>query len=435
MHHRLVASAGFAGMNPLRIAILYHFFHPDDVISGQLFSGLAEDLAQRGWEVEALTSNRSCHADKTIRPSIEKWYGSERAEGREPQEHNNAPVTIKRIWRPRLAQASTKGRIANALWMITAWSTIVFRSKKNLPDVLFIGTDPVLSILVASVVKTLRPRVKIVHWAYDLYPEAAVADNLLRPESKFVKLIQKLLRYAYRCCDLVADLGQCMRQRLEHYGHRCPKLTLPPWALVEPPQVEQAHPHLRHKLFGEATLTLMYSGNFGRAHEFVEFLALARQLRDTGIIMGFSVRGNRVEELKAAITPEDTNIRFLPFASEAELSRHLACGDIHLVSLRQNWTGIVVPSKFFGCLASGRPVIFAGERDASISHWIAEHQVGWHLEEGGVGEVAEELRQYAQEPGRLEALQQRCHQVYHQHFSRARIVEQWDTELKKLMGR
>ncbi|HMO34739.1 MAG TPA: glycosyltransferase family 4 protein [Gemmatales bacterium] len=404
-------------MSEPRIAILYHFFHPDDVISGQLFSGLAEDLAKRGWSVEALTSNRSCHGDVTLRPSQEIW--------------NN--VQIKRIWRPRWRQSSSRGRIFNALWMIIAWSLIALRSSKKLPHILLIGTDPVLTIMVASVVKTIRPQVRIVHWAYDLYPEAAIADDLLRPQSKFVKFIQGLLRYAYRCCDIVGDLGPCMRSRLEYYGHHCPKLTLPPWALVEPKQVEKPQPELRRKLFGDAKLTLMYSGNFGRAHEYIEFLKLARKLRDTGIILGFSVRGNRVDELRASITAEDTNIRFLPFASEAELGQHLACGDIHLVSLRRNWTGIVVPSKFFGCLASGRPVIFAGEQEASISRWIKQYQVGWHLDLESAGEVAEQLRELAKDPSQLQQMQLLCHQVYHQHFSRARIVEQWDHELKQLL--
>lgn len=400
-----------------RIAILYHFFHPDDVVSGQLFSGLAEDLAQRGWEVEALPSNRSCHADVTYTPSRERWH----------------EVLIKRIWRPRLKQASSKGRIFNALWMITAWSTMAFRSKKQLPDVLFVGTDPVLSILVAGVVKTLRPSVKVVHWAYDLYPEAAIADGLVRPESRLVKLLKRMLGYSYRSCDLVADLGACMRHRLEVYGHQCPKLTLPPWALVEPKQREEANPSLRRQLFGDARLTLMYSGNFGRAHEFVEFLQLARRLRDTGIVMGFSVRGNRVDELKAAITPEDTNIRFLPFASEAELGQHLATGDIHLVSLRQNWTGIVVPSKFFGCLASGRPVIFAGEAEASLSQWIDEYQVGWKLRSDTVEAVAQSLLDIKEEPTELLAMQERCWKTYQQHFSRKHVVEQFDAEMRRIM--
>lgn len=400
---------------PPRIAILYHFFHPDDVVSGQLFSGLAEDLAQRGWEVEALPSNRSCHAEVTYSPTRERWHD----------------VLIKRIWRPRLKQVSSKGRIFNALWMITAWSSMALRPRKQLPDVLFIGTDPVLSILVAGVFKTLRPSVKVVHWAYDLYPEAAIADGLVQAESKFVKLLNKMLGYAYRSCDLVADLGICMRKRLEAYGHRCPKLTLPPWALVEPIQPEKANPQLRQQLFGDARLTLMYSGNFGRAHEFVEFLQLARKLRGQDIVMGFSVRGNRVDELKAAITPVDTNIRILPFASEAELGQHLTCGDIHLVSLRQNWTGIVVPSKFFGCLASGRPVIFAGEADASLSQWIDQYQVGWKLRTDTVDSVASALLNLQAEE--LQTMQHRCWNTYQEHFSRKHVVEVLDREMKQLL--
>jgi len=400
-----------------RITILYHFFHPDDVISGQLFSGLAADLAQRGWDVEAITSNRSCHADVTYRPSTERWDD----------------VLIKRCWRPRFKQDSSKGRIINALWMIVAWSTLAFRSKKNLPDVLFIGTDPVLSILVGGIVKTFRPSVKIVHWAFDLYPEAAIADGLLRPQSRFVRLLKSLLGYAYRSCDLVADIGSCMRARLESYGHQCKKLTLPPWALVEPARVETANPVLRQQLFGDAKLTLMYSGNFGRAHEFVEFLHLARRLRNTGIVFGFAVRGNRVAELKSAVTSEDTNIRFLPFANEAQLGEHLATGDIHLVSLRQNWTGIVVPSKFFGCLASGRPVLFAGEAQASICQWINEYQVGWHLTVDTVETVAQQLLFLADHRDELLSMQQRCQQTYQDQFSRRHIVEQFDSEMKTLI--
>lgn len=401
-----------------RITILYHFFHPDDVVSAQLFSDLAVDLATKGWQVEALTSNRSCHAQTTYRPPREIWNG----------------VKIQRIWRPAWKQSSSKGRILNALWMIVAWCRIAFRSRQSLPDILLIGTDPVLSILVARVVRLFRPSVKIVHWAYDLYPEAALADGLMRTDSRFIRLIKSLLRSAYRSCDLVADLGQCMRQRLEAYGHTCRKITIPPWALVEPEAVEQADSSLRRKLFGDARLTLLYSGNFGRAHEFTEFLLLARQLRNTGISMGFSVRGNRVEELRNAVTTDDTNIRFLPFAEESELSRHLATGDIHLVSLRKNWTGIVVPSKFFGCLASGRPVIFAGEEQSCISKWIREYQLGWHLSEGNVTEIAEALQAISQSPEQLQSKQQHCWDIYQKHFSREHLSEAMHRELSSLLS-
>jgi colanic acid biosynthesis glycosyl transferase WcaI len=401
-----------------RLTILYHFFHPDDVVSSQLFSGLAADLAQRGWQVEALTCNRACHSDQSFVPRDEVWRG----------------VRIHRIWRPAWKQASGKGRVLNALWMILAWSRLALRRPSRLPQVLFLGTDPVLSILVAGVVKSLRPQVKIVHWAYDLYPEAAVADGLLAPRSGFVSLLQRLLRWAYGSCDLVVDLGSCMRERLAVYGHECRKLTLPPWALAEPAAVTRADPELRARLFGpEARLTLLYSGNFGRAHEFAEFLALARRLRGTGIVLGFSVRGNRVDELQAAVNADDANVRFLPFAPEAELTQHLAAGDIHLVSLRRNWTGIVVPSKFFGCLASGRPVLFAGEEQSCLHQWIQEHGVGWRLTLDNVDTVASQLLQLAAAPVELQRMQEHCHAVYQAHFSRSHVVAAFDHALRELL--
>lgn len=402
-----------------RLTILYHFFHPDDVVSSQLFSGLAADLAQRGWEVEALTSNRSCHGDASYQPRSEVWQG----------------VRIHRIWRPGWKQASGKGRILNALWMIAAWSRLAFRRPGRLPEVLFLGTDPVLSVLVAGVVKTLRPQVKIVHWAYDLYPEAAVADGILRGRSGFVRLLQRLLRWAYGSCDLIADLGICMRRRLQFYSPGCRQITLPPWALAEPPAVCQADPELRQRLFGAARLTLLYSGNFGRAHEYADFLALARRLRGTGIEFGFAVRGNRVAELRAAVTPADTNVRFLSFAAEAELASHLATGDIHLVSLRRQWTGIVVPSKFFGSLAAGRPVLFSGESDSCLSQWIQQLGVGWQLTPDSVHDIANQLLHLADHPDNLARLQTRCFDVYHAHFSRRRIVDAFDQEMRALLQR
>ena len=53
---------------------------------------------------------------------------------------------------------------------------------------------------------------------------------------------------------------------------------------------------------------------------------------------------------------------------------------------------MVVPSKFFGSLAAGRPVVFAGGPDSAIAGWIREFGVGWVLTADNVAEVAAELR-------------------------------------------
>jgi glycosyltransferase involved in cell wall biosynthesis len=405
-------------MRPPKVTVLYHYFYPDDVVSARHFEDFCKGLAARGWQVEAMPCNRGCREERQTYARRETWCG----------------IAIRRVWRPRLRQASTIGRLLNAAWMILAWSLLlVLRRRRNLPDVLVIGTDPILSVLVAWFVKRLRPSVQVVHWCYDLYPEAPIAEGMLHENSILVRLLKRLTGAAYRCCAILADLGGCMRRLLERYNAPARHVTLVPWALSEPAEVVPADPATRQELFGEAKLGLLYSGNFGRAHSYEEFLELARSLRGESIHFCFGVRGNQAEELRAAVRADDTNVSFAGFAPESALEKRLGATDIHLVSLRPAWTGVVVPSKFFGCLAAGRPVLFAGSQDAAIAQWIREYGIGWVLDRETLPEVAQELRRLAKNTRELHALRQRCRDIYQAHFSQEKTMDQWDRELRALL--
>jgi glycosyltransferase involved in cell wall biosynthesis len=266
-----------------------------------------------------------------------------------------------------------------------------------------------------------------------LYPEAPIAEGMLRENSVLVRLLKCLTGAAYRSCALLADLGGCMRRLLERYNAPARHVTLVPWALSEPAEVVPADPATRQELFGEAKLGLLYSGNFGRAHCHEELLKLARSLRGEPIHFCFGVRGNQAAELRAAVQLEDANVTFAGFAPESALEKRLGAADIHLVSLRPAWTGVVVPSKFFGSLAVGRPVLFAGSPDAAIAQWIGEYGVGWVLDRETLPQVAHELRRLAQDARELHVLRQRCRDVYQSHFSKEKTLDRWDRELRALL--
>src|SRR5262249_48859949 len=222
-----------------RVAVLYHYFHPDDVVSARHLTQFCLDLEGRGWDVEALPCNRGCRDDSAAYPLHEDWEG----------------LSIRRVWRPPLRQSSGVGRILNAVGMPTAWCKLALRRLTHTPDVVVVGTDPMLSVLVALVLRKLRPRIRVAHWCFDLYPEAAIAEGLVSPRSLLVRALRPLLRAAYASCDLVADLGGCMRRRLEAYGHAGRKVTLVPWALVEPEGVERPDPAGRRDLFADRALS------------------------------------------------------------------------------------------------------------------------------------------------------------------------------------
>ena len=396
--------------------LLYHFFHPDDVVSARLFSDLAAGLVERGWRVTAVPCDRGCRDEAIAHPSEDTWNG----------------VSIRRVRRPRFPQATNRGRVMNSAWMLAAWAATAFRLPRARREVVVIGTDPVLSVLAAVPWKAFRPASRVAHWCHDLYPEAPIADGMLRERSLPVRVLKGLLGAAYRRCDLIADLGPCMARLLAAYRSPARAVTLTPWALTEPDAPVEPDPAARRDLFGDAKLGLLYSGNFGRAHSSAEFLALARELERDPVRLCFAGRGNRMDELResAAGVP---NVSFAGFAPESELERRLGACDLHLVSLRPEWAGTVVPSKFFGALAAGRGVVYAGPPDSAIARWIEEFRVGWVLTAASISTVAGELRRLAASPTNLAALNARCHAVYRDHFSKARQLARWDAELRRLV--
>src|SRR5262249_23179650 len=156
------------------------------VVSARHYGDFCQELVARGWQVEAIPCDAGCRDESKAYPHAEKWNG----------------VLIRRLWRPRLRQASSLGRVVNAAWMILAWSKdIVLRRSGSRPHVVVIGTDPVLSVLVSRAIKWFCPRVRVAHWCYDLYPEAATAEGLLRENSLLVRILKRALCKAYRACD------------------------------------------------------------------------------------------------------------------------------------------------------------------------------------------------------------------------------------------
>ncbi len=97
-------------------------------------------MAGLGWQVTARPCNRGCRHEERTYPVRENWQG----------------VTIRRVKRPRFRQGSFAGRLLNIVWMLSAWSLDAIRIR-NAPDMVIIGTDPVLRILTAIVWKALRP--------------------------------------------------------------------------------------------------------------------------------------------------------------------------------------------------------------------------------------------------------------------------------------
>jgi colanic acid biosynthesis glycosyl transferase WcaI len=166
------------------------------------------------------------------------------------------------------------------------------------------------------------------------------------------------------------------------------------------------------------------------------FLKLARLLRHRSphIRLCFAARGNKVAELKRAITLEDTNIAFVDFVAESMLEQHLNAADMHMISLKKEWIGLVVPSKFFGSLAIGKPIIYAGPSDSSIACLLREHEIGFYIDEKSLEDVVIKLDRLSTNNNEMSILQKNAFEVYKNSFSKKVIVDKWDRVLRQLLS-
>ena len=141
----------------------------------------------------------------------------------------------------------------------------------------------------------------------------------------------------------------------------------------------------------------MYSGNLGLAHSFDEFLEAARRLRHRqDIVFLFVGAGPRAVEVHSARDREGlANVRLLDYVPRAELHRSLSLADVHLISMRPEMTGIVVPGKLYGVMAAGRPALFVGPAHCESADTIRRAGCGFTIAPGDADGVVAALTKLA----------------------------------------
>jgi len=396
-----------------KCVILYHYYYPDDVVSSRHFTDLAEGLCSNEWDVEVFTSNRYCRRDGVMFLSHEVYNG----------------VHIRRFKHPPFAQSKNISRLLNSFCLSVKWFfALLFRRA----DVVIFGTDPQFSFFIIPFLAFFRHGLRFTLWGFDLYPEAIAADGI-----EISGFVMKSLKWwagvSYRCCGMLVDIGSCMRKRFLGYNPNARLETVIPWALDEPKEIEEQDNKMRQELFGNVTLGVLYSGTIGRAHQFEEFILLARELRKrkASISFCFAGRGNKYKDLQEMVTDEDDNILFAGFVDEKLLPLRLAAADIHMISLRHGWEGIVVPSKFFGSLAAGKPLLYCGTPDTCIAEIIQKEGFGFYLEYSTIKKIADDLEKLSSDKVRLQGMQQSAFLFYNKYFSKKIQQKKWNKYLRE----
>ncbi|MDO9011638.1 MAG: glycosyltransferase family 4 protein [Gallionella sp.] len=180
---------------------------------------------------------------------------------------------------------------------------------------------------------------------------------------------------------------------------------------------------------------VMYSGNMGRAHEFETILDAATLLQpDTRFVFLFVGGGNQLGPLGLSVVSRGlTNAQFRPYQPRNQLGMSLSVGDVHLISLRPELEGLILPSKFYGVLAAGRPVVFVGAADGDIARQIGEANCGVVAEQGDARGLADLLRRLADAPLEAERMGSNGRRLFDAELNQSRSLAVWEETLEHVL--
>jgi glycosyltransferase involved in cell wall biosynthesis len=259
----------------------------------------------------------------------------------------------------------------------------------------------------------------------DVYPDIAVDLGALKRNSMTTCLIGALADWSRRNADGIIVLGEEMKARLiardipEHKIH-----VVENWAdgdEITPLPFPPNDPG--------APLVVHYSGNFGRAHDIDTISAAMNRFKnDPRFQFVFAGGGIRREQMENFCREKAiANADFRPYSSRAELGASLAGGHLGLVTQMPRTAGSIVPSKTYGIMAAGRPILYIGPRETTPARLIETHNCGWQIDPGDTASLIALLDTLSKQRNLLYEAGNRARQAFEKNHNRptsaARIVK------------
>jgi glycosyltransferase involved in cell wall biosynthesis len=182
-----------------------------------------------------------------------------------------------------------------------------------------------------------------------------------------------------RRADRIIAIGERMRERLIAKGARPDRIdVIQNWVDTEEIVPGERDNDWAREQGLDDKFVVMHSGNVGHAQNLdnlVRATTFLRDLDDLAVpIIGFGVRHAEISELAERLDAD--KVRLLPYQPRAVLAQSLAAANLHYVGLAPGLSGFVVPSRLYGILASGRPVVVAADPDSETYRLVEEAGCG-----------------------------------------------------------
>ena len=404
-----------------RLIFINRFFFPDHSATSQILSDLAFNLAAAGRDVHVITSTQIYDDPKATLPRRELING----------------VEVHRLSSTQYGRDALAGRAVDYLSFYRSVRRAILELARH-GDVVVAKTDPpLLSVVALGVVR--RRGAHLVNWLQDIYPETAVELNVPFFRGPLAASLAALRNRSLLQAMATVVVGEGMRRRVIEFGVPASRVhIIPNWCddqNIEP--IAPGNASLRKAWGLDDKFVFGYSGNLGRAHEFDTVLTAAEQLRDEARLVFLMIGGGkRLKELSTAVRQRglEALFRFMPYQDRATLPQSLGVADAHWLSLAPTLEGLIVPSKFYGIAAAGRPIVVIAAKNGEFAPLVEQYGCGFAVAPGDAETLVSVLRRFMREPRTVSAMGLRARQMLEARFTQQHGFKRWEKLFDKLSG-
>lgn len=402
-----------------RIVVISQFFGPDQSSVGQFLADFANGAAAAGHDVWVI-----CGAIDYAAPEVAAPRAADRENSKATQEHfiGGGTISVVRVKTAAFSQSKARKLLSYATFYAGALWRALWIPR---PDVVLTLTAPPGLAWIGWLVRRIRGS-RHVAWEMDVYPDIAIALGI--PVAAWTS---PLLDFPRRRANAVIALGSCMKTRLLQHRIAEDRIVIAEnWAdgrAIIPLPFPASRP-----------LRILYSGNLGLAHDVGTIRAVMERLAGSAdFLFVFSGGGLARRELIQFCREHGIgNVSFPGYVPLQDLGAGLAEGHVGLVTQKPSTVGAVVPSKIYGLMAAGRPVLFIGPAAATPALLIRRFDCGWRFDSGDEDGVQSLLLRLLEHPEEIRKKGQNGRTAFIENFDKpagvARVMRALGLETQKV---
>lgn len=355
-------------MKKKKIVFVINYFYPDFASTGQLLTELCLDL-QNDFEITVIAAQPG-YAGEQIKTNklFEKDY----------LEY----IKVIRIRLPKVDKASKFSRM-RYIFSYFMLANFALWKEKGVDAIYTISQPPVLGGLIGTIGKFLK-RSKHIYNIQDFNPEQAAAVSYTNKQSIF-KLAKKvdMLSCSYSDCVIVVgnDMSETLKKRFDN--KKVPNhVVINNWTNEdEIIPFDKKDVHIQQFLKEndlQNKFIIMYSGNIGLYYDLENIIRVTEHFkRYEDLAFVFIGEGAVKQKMQSFVEEKEiSNVHFLPYQPKEFIKYSLNAADVHLVVNQKGIKGVSVPSKIYGVMAAGKPILGVLEQGSEAQMLIAKGKCG-----------------------------------------------------------